>query len=144
MANILTVRLTTSPRLEIVDELQVRSVFPPERFPEPDLDQSNGFYDFLRPDAHTIVGVRWAPFSERVLDNVKQSRLVRVDTNGPTRLLTVWFGRESDFKDEISGDQWFWWNRIFVDHKTKEIAITFGLSGLSDVEVQSIVDRLHH
>ncbi len=106
---------------------------------EPDTDQSNGFYDFMRSDTETIVGVRWSPFpnAEFVLGHLPDTPLLTVEPNGILKSLRVWLERPVEFDESISDDQLFWYNRVLVNEVTGELTITFALpdQGIS-------VDRL--
>jgi hypothetical protein len=141
---LLTVQLTSPPKIMIVDDSEISSVFGAEYFSEPDSDQSNGFYDFLRSDRETILGVRWIPFpqAEYILDRIPKTPLVALNSTGSVKCLMVWLRGESKFDDHISDDQWFWWNRIFINKRTGESVLTFGISDLTSAEIASIVQGL--
>lgn len=143
--DILALYLGEKPFGKIMKEDDIALLFPQSRFEEPDRDQSNGFYDFLRRSEELIVGIRWYPFptAEYVLNHVKESSLIHADTSGTIKVLTIWLGRQEEFKNEISGDQQFYWNRIFVEKQTTSIAITFGIDRLSRKELDGVEERLN-
>lgn len=121
------VELTSPPRMLNVEEAEIENFAESNGFKEPDPDQSNGFYDYLRVDQDTIVGVRWSPFpqAEFVLDKVPESPLLTITPNGLLRSLRIWRRGPVEFDESISDDQLFWYNRILVGERSGEIMITF-------------------
>jgi hypothetical protein len=127
--DLLTLSLDTVATLAIVDEANIEKIMEANRFQEPTGDESNGFYDYMRTNADTIVGLRWSPFPEAtfVLDKVPQSDFLTTAANGRLTSLRVWFSGLRSFDDSISDDQLFSYNRIYVNPQTAGVIITFGL-----------------
>lgn len=141
---LLLVRLSVPIRPTILEEKDVDSLIKADLLTERDLDQSNGFYDYLRVDPQTIVGVRWCPFTnaEFVLDRVPSTPLITVESNGRSRSLNVWFGGRTEINGPLSDDQAFWYNRVLEKEDTGEVIVTFGLSNVSESEIGLLNERL--
>ncbi|HEY6850232.1 MAG TPA: hypothetical protein VI320_29000 [Terracidiphilus sp.] len=131
-------------RLTIIEETEVDILMRAERMIERDPDQSNGFYDYLRVDPETIVGVRWCPFTsaEFVLDRLPDTPLITLEPLGASRSLNLWFGAQTEISGPLSDDQAFWYNRILERQDTGEILVTFGLSNVSEKEIAVLSERL--
>ena len=116
-------------KFSALDESEVGTYTRSRGFEEPDPDQSNGFYDYLRTDPDTIVGVRWSPFpqAEFVLDKVPNSKFLKIVPSGMLRSLRIWFQEPVGFDESISDDQLFWYNRIFLNASADTTIITFAL-----------------
>src|SRR5271170_7079228 len=111
---LLTLSLDTFATIEIVDEVKLQLMLKAKRFQEPTGNESNGFYDYMRKNAKTIVGLRWSPFPEAtfVLDKVPQSDFLTMELNGRLISLRIWFYGLQSFDESISDDQLFSYNRI--------------------------------
>jgi hypothetical protein len=110
-------------------------------FPKDDLKESpfgnwTGFYDWLRSDADSVVGIRYWPFEEATtLISRIDLRSVKNDSTGA---LTFFFTSQHQFDEQISSDQAFEESRILVGYKEQDIAFVFGGSDLTRQEWESI------
>jgi hypothetical protein len=129
MMELILVELSSPLKVRTMPEENLEVFADSQGFKEPDADQSNGFYDFMRSDPDTIVGVRWSPFpqAEFVLNRVPDSPLLTIVPNGMLKSLRIWLRGPVEFDDTISDDQLFWNNRIFLKESTGEVMITFAL-----------------
>ena len=144
MTKVIVAELSSPLRLTIMEEGEVDLLIRAERLIERDPDQSNGFYDYLRVDRETIVGVRWCPFTsaEYVLERLPDTPLITVEPCGTSRSLNLWFGAQTEFSGALSDDQAFWYNRVLERRDTEEIVMTFGLSNVSEKEIIILSERL--
>jgi hypothetical protein len=96
-----------------------------------------GFYDWLRSDTHSVVGVRYWPFEEAsALINRLALQTAKMDSSGA---LYFFFTSQHQFDEQISGDQAFEESRILIGSKKDEIAFVFGCSDLTGEEWESII-----
>ena len=98
-----------------------------------------GFYDWLRAASGRLVGLRFWPFeqAEFLLKEIPISETLLVASRGA---ILVFFGDETRFVDGASGDQAFEEARVLVS-PSKEYALVFGCSDLSDSERQTLRDQ---
>jgi len=136
------VELGSLPMVSILDESEAERYAKSRGYEEPDPDQSNGFYDYLRTDPDTIVGIRWSPFpqAEFVLEKVPDSKLLKIVPNGILLSLRVWFQEPMNFDESISDDQLFWHNRIFLNASGDKAIITFALPERGSTLLPPIAD----
>ena len=84
-----------------------------ERFQDTGLGDWIGFYDWLRPQAGEVIGVRlWPDIANDHLAGVR--RCVGTESHHDGRELSIFFGQDRAFHPALSGDQDFGGNRLFV------------------------------
>jgi hypothetical protein len=113
-----------------------------ETFEETGAGDTNGFYDFLRPQHGGIIGVRFAPFVSHsyLCDSGKEGPGLRISGDYSTAVGFFWEDA-SDFDNALSADQFFDYNYIFKN-SSSGYAVTFGLSHLQKGEIEDILSRL--
>ena len=85
-----------------------------QQFKDTGLGDWTGFYDWLRNPARKIIGVRYWPFenAQFILDSYTQTPNVQID---PRKGLLVFFGSQTEYRENISGDQDFAEARVLVN-----------------------------
>src|SRR5262245_45344645 len=109
-------------------------------FKESPFGHWTGFYDWLRSDRNSVVGIRYWPFDEA---STLISRLAlpaaKKDAAGA---LFFFFTYQHQFNEEISGDQAFEESRLLIGSNEEEIAFVFGCSDLTNQEWDSITGAI--
>ena len=106
----------------------------------PNDDNDNGCYDFLRCSKGDIIGVRWFPHSDCILNEERTSYLKELkSTNVATdyQELEIFFSELRAFDEKRSGDQEFLENNLFYSTNGR-CAISFAIVGLSEQEKRSL------
>ncbi len=114
-----------------------------ETFNETGAGDTNGFYDFLRPQHGGIIGVRFTPFVSHsyLCDSGKVGPGLRISGDYPTASVELFWEDASDFDNALSADQFFDYNYIFKN-SSSEYAVTFGFSHLKEGEIEDLLSRL--
>ncbi|WP_343693722.1 hypothetical protein [Chitinophaga sp.] len=98
-----------------------------------------GFFDWLRADLTTIVGIRMCFFSHHKYLSILQSfeyTQVKSENNCCELLFD-----DSEYFSEISDDQDSTNNFVFESIDKKEYLFTFGLDGLSESELNGLIAK---
>jgi hypothetical protein len=95
-----------------------------------------GFYDWLRSDEFTIVGVRICYFEHQSYNELLKTLPYLRPTFGG-KCLELLF-REEAYIPELSGDQDFTNNYVFKS-KQGDCLLTFGLDHMTDKELSSLM-----
>jgi len=110
-----------------------------DHFEDVGLGFHNGFYDFLRDRAGSVIGLRYLPSSdaEDILKEVSETEGLRLARDGQHLEVVILCGREQDFDPETSSDQYFGDNTIYRSRVSGRLAIGFALDSLSPPEIAS-------
>ncbi len=94
-----------------------------------------GFYDWLRTDHNTIIGVRFWPFPElaAILDGLSNTPYVIVAEHN----FEIYFTQRTEHETSKSNDQEFIYSRVYRS-SDGSWAVVFGLYELSTTEMESV------
>ena len=140
---LLMVTISPTPGVKLISWPTSRVSFEGERFEEIGAGDTNGFYDFLRVHQGHIVGVRFTPFMEHshICDSAVQGQGLRVTGDAPTASVELFWGREREYCESLSADQFMDDNYIFRS-ASQMYAVTFGFSHLEENEINDLLSGL--
>lgn len=98
----------------------------------------NGFYDWLRGPDSRLLGVRYWPFDERqfLFSVLPQHSYLSMESG---KSIKVYFSDRRDFAEEISADQEFGNDIVFVS-ENGEYAISFSTKLLSESDIHTLLN----
>jgi len=140
--DLLVVRFGPPATLRLLKDSELENYARSLGFEEPENEQSNGFYDYMRRPQGEVVGVRWSPFTyaEYVLQRVPETANITLVPNGQLTSIRIWFEEPTDFDESISDDQEFCSNRIFLNKSTGDTIVTFAIPAeVNETHFRSIV-----
>lgn len=124
------------PDLILRDDCPVTFVHRGEQFQDAADRDFNGFYDFLRDNSRTVLGINFSAsdLPRFLVDGVRSLPYVEIPYSTTLR---VFFGKDRNFSQSLSEDQHFGENRIYRS-PVGRVALSFGLAPLGPAEIRSI------
>ena len=97
-------------------------------------DGDNGFYDWLRDASGSVIGVRWFPYDEAILRELKYiNKYEYIELSSDFLELKLFFSSNRIVDETRSADQDFLENNIYYS-EDGEYAISFSMDGLNPRE----------
>jgi len=137
----LAVVLSTQPRILRIQKDAQSFDLRGDHFQDVGFGYHNGFYDFLRSQAGTIIGIRYFPAAQAdaMLQGVAEGEhIIRMRVEKMTALLVFW-GADRHFNPEFPSDQYFGNNFIYLSNKSGRLAVGFGIDILAPDERASLM-----